>query len=831
MYKLRDYQQEAVDAGLDYLGGKSRTGALLVEPTGCHAKGTAFVLADGQVKLVEDIKVGDKLIGDDGTNRTVIGIHRGEEELFKIIPIKGEPFIVNKNHILSLCQNAITNTNPIRGVIDFVTVEDYIKKNKTYKHLHKLYRTPFVNFEPIQEPEIDPYFLGVYIGDGSSANECVSITTQREEIVSYMYDMVKDMDIEIRVQEKSNSSNKSKSYSLHSGIQRGRKGRNCIINILRSLNLFKHTAADKFIPQHFLCASRENRLKLLAGLLDTDSHYDNLKKSFEYCTKSIVLAKQIEFLCRSLGFYAKIGKTKIVKEEKYYRIIITGELDIIPTKVKIRKGENRNQIKSIFVTGFKVEYAGYGEYYGFEVDGNHLYCDGQLFVHHNSGKSLIIGGIAKGIGKPLLVIQPNRELTLQNYERSASLGLSPTIFSASCNSKNLSPLTYATLKSVKKVIDELKSYGIKHVIVDEADMGIPMVSADNPSEWQIFQEAMGFKKVLGLTASPVKMQHYSPMTGEPYSQLNMLNRIQGKTFSKILHVLQNKDIIQKGFWAPLKYEKWSFDSSSLIVNSVGSEFTDDSIKKYVTDHKINNLIASRVIRLAEDHKSILVFMDSVDSCKVLCDYLNEKRGINSVVVDAKMPIKARKNAVDGFKSGRIKVALCYATLGVGFDYPALECIIYGRPTFSARTYYQAVGRLVRKDPENPGKIGLVVDCCGNYDRFGPIEDLSIEEFGGYGWGMFSGDRLLTGVPMGSYMNKKMLIEKYGMEPSWKKEQQNKDTMLLYASSGDYVLPDGQYKGKMLKDVPWDYLEFVYEYTPKDKINGNIVKYMMCRKTK
>lgn len=447
------------------------------------------------------------------------------------------------------------------------------------------------------------------------------------------------------------------------------------------------------------------------------------------------------------------------------------------------------------------------------------------------GKSIIIGGIAKALKKPLLVIQPSRELTLQNHEKAVSLGMSPTIFSASCNSKELSPLTYATLKSVKKVVDELKSYGVKHVIIDEADMNIPNISVDNPSEWQIFQEAMGFKKVLGLTASPVKIQQYSHLSGDSYSQLNMLNRIHGKTFSKIIHVLQNREIIQKGFWSPLQYEKWDFDSDVLTVNNVGSEYTEDSIKKYVTEHKINNLITARIIKLAESKKSILVFMDSVDSCKVLCNYLNDNRGISSVVVDAKMLDKARAKAVSGFKSGEIKVALCYATLGVGFDYPALECIVYGRPTFSVRTWYQAVGRLVRKDPNNPDKVGLVVDCCGNYDRFGPIEDLSIEDFGGYGWGMFSRNKLLTGIPMGSYMDKQMLAETYGMDPSWKAKQSSNKNTQRYSSYGEYILEDGSYKGHKIKDVPIEYLEFLVKCMPTNKLNINISKHLIERSNK
>lgn len=448
---------------------------------------------------------------------------------------------------------------------------------------------------------------------------------------------------------------------------------------------------------------------------------------------------------------------------------------------------------------------------------------GLLVAPCGSGKSLIIGGIANALKEPLLVLQPSKELLEQNIGKLRMMGGIATVFSASCNTKELSSLTYATLKSIKKVTEELKSYGVKHVIIDEADMGIPAVDASNPSEWDLFQKEMGFKKVLGLTASPVKMQQYSPMAGDSYSQLNMLNRIKGKTFSKMVHVIQNRDIIEQGFWAPLRYETWKFDLGLLEINSVGSEYTEDSIKKFVTEHKINNLICQRVVKLAETKKSILVFMDSVDSCNTLSKYLNEKRGISSVVVDAKMAAGARAKAVNEFKDGKVQVALCYATLGVGFDHPALDCILIGRPTFSIRVFYQYVGRLVRRDPNNPDKIGLVVDCCGNYERFGAIENLTVEDFAGYGWGMFSGERLITGIPMGQYTSRKMLIEKYGETPKmWEKTDKTQIHMQVY---GDYKLDFGIHKGKKIADVPIEYLKFVAKSMRKEKLNVNIVRYL------
>jgi len=100
-----------------------------------------------------------------------------------------------------------------------------------------------------------------------------------------------------------------------------------------------------------------------------------------------------------------------------------------------------------------------------------LYCDGQLFVHHNSGKSIIIGDIVKRLNAPTLVLQPSKEILEQNYNKAISFGMSPTIYSASCGVKELSELTFATLKSVKKDVGRLKEIGVKYLLIDECFIG------------------------------------------------------------------------------------------------------------------------------------------------------------------------------------------------------------------------------------------------------------------------------------------------------------------------------------------------------------------------
>jgi hypothetical protein len=68
----------------------------------CLGKGTPVMMFDGTIKKVEDIWPGDRLMGPDSKPRNVLSLARGREMMYRITPVKGDPYIVNESHILSL---------------------------------------------------------------------------------------------------------------------------------------------------------------------------------------------------------------------------------------------------------------------------------------------------------------------------------------------------------------------------------------------------------------------------------------------------------------------------------------------------------------------------------------------------------------------------------------------------------------------------------------------------------------------------------------------------------------------------------------------------------
>ncbi|CAK7994633.1 Homing endonuclease [uncultured virus] len=75
----------------------------------CLAAGTRILMFDGTIKRVEDVKIGDQLMGDDSQPRQVLSTCSGEDEMYKVTPSKGEAYTVNSVHVLTLQ----SSSNPI----------------------------------------------------------------------------------------------------------------------------------------------------------------------------------------------------------------------------------------------------------------------------------------------------------------------------------------------------------------------------------------------------------------------------------------------------------------------------------------------------------------------------------------------------------------------------------------------------------------------------------------------------------------------------------------------------------------------------------------------
>lgn len=203
---------------------------------------------------------------------------------------------------------------------------------------------------------LDPYTLGVLLGDGSLTQQ-VSFTTADADLISHIpYEVTKL---------------KGKyAYSI--------KGLNPLV---KQLGL-DCKSEFKFIPEEYKYASIEQRYELLRGLMDTDGSVDK-NGSVEFSSSSKMLAKDVVSLLRSLGILCKITKRKTTKLDNWRVFIYTAE-PIFKLDRKLSKLRSKSTHQKTALVD--VEYIGEKETQCITVDHkSHLFLATEDFIPtHNS---------------------------------------------------------------------------------------------------------------------------------------------------------------------------------------------------------------------------------------------------------------------------------------------------------------------------------------------------------------------------------------------------------------------------------------------------------------
>jgi len=432
------------------------------------------------------------------------------------------------------------------------------------------------------------------------------------------------------------------------------------------------------------------------------------------------------------------------------------------------------------------------------------------------GKSLIIAKLTKEISDPILILQPSKELLVQNYRKFKAFGGSATICCASLKDKvkdgedvfeiepgkykkcrEVSDITFATSGTIRKYVDELKDLDVKKVIIDEVHL-----KTKAGSQTRKLLKKIGATNVLGLTATPMYLS--GGMNG---SRLTMINRSKNTIFKDICYVSQISEMINNGYWTPLKYQIMDTDKKTLKLNSSGSDYTEKSQKLYYDVNNLENEIIKKINSLVSDgRKQILVFLPSIEEA----DKLFKKIKLPCGIVHSKMSMHERDKHVRDFGKGKTNVMLNINCLSVGYDNPLIDTIITARPTSSISIYTQQIGRGVRLH-DNKDNC-LIVDYSGNVESFGNVEGLKYKKIDYYGWGLFNDkNEILTDYPIKSKIKptvETLIIhekEKLGLKVK------NKDY-------GEVKFHFGKHKGKKIKDIYKNNKDYLIWIADKEDFN-------------
>lgn len=321
---------------------------------------TKLILHTGEVKTLAEIKIGDQLMGEDSSPRTVIAIKEIRQKAFMVIPHRGERIVCSEDHPLIVRKSPYLNVlhsdrkRRFRHYPNLLCIRanDLLSRGNSFCRSFLLYIVP-IDFKKVPVP-IDPYFVGIWLGDGHS--HLAGITTMDEQIKREVYKQAQTWGLKVSINTK--NGNKASSYMITRGNVKGfSRRKNPLMNALQGLNLIR----NKHIPAIYLLNDRQTRLELLAGIIDTDGHYQS--NYYSVTQKNKILLDQISQLANSLGFRTTTKKiSKAIKSigfsGTYYSVSISGRIDQIPVKVLYKKATSISPKYDRRAGGYKLMPAG-----------------------------------------------------------------------------------------------------------------------------------------------------------------------------------------------------------------------------------------------------------------------------------------------------------------------------------------------------------------------------------------------------------------------------------------------------------------------------------------
>ena len=374
------------------------------------------LLSSGMFKRMGDMMIGDSVASVDGSESRVTGVFpQGVKPVYRVAFSDGRSVDAGLDHQFEVMCKHWTD----KRVLTVADLSDLLKKQRYKSRLYIPNHSG--DFGVDVDMPIAPYLLGALIGDGGMSGGSLKITTSYPHILEKITPMLDGAELRLSVGISYRiSTDKGQPNNIHAAI--------------KSLGLLGKLSQEKFIPPQYLSASKESRLELMRGLIDTDGTVEKTG-AMTYTTTSESLATDVQFLARSLGAFASmsdrttqytyLGEKKT--GQRAYTIYIScesyGDFVTIPHKknrIKSKSRVRRLNIESITRIGDDECQC---------ISVSHprsLYIADDFTVTHNTAFAINVAEhVAVKEGKPALVfsMEMNKK---QLTERSiASLGALP----------------------------------------------------------------------------------------------------------------------------------------------------------------------------------------------------------------------------------------------------------------------------------------------------------------------------------------------------------------------------------------------------------------------
>ena len=270
---------------------------------------TLLPTPDGWTRM-KDVGVGDFLLDDTGNSCRVLRVSEvAHRRCYKITFDEGTEIITDDVH-----RWLTTERRPVkRGAEKVRSTEEIYVRNHKWGHAVRAL-SPLA-LPPLRDLEVDPYLLGLWLGDGATRDASISIGEQDIDSLRY--------------------------------LGKPRRGKTCytitpqgLLAGLRSLGVL----GDKHIPRRYLRASFPQRLALAQGLMDSDG-YASPRGQCEFLSTKRQLADQTRELLVSLGIKCMVREGRAMLYGKdcgpKYRILFQTSLPVFRLERKLSRLQSK----------------------------------------------------------------------------------------------------------------------------------------------------------------------------------------------------------------------------------------------------------------------------------------------------------------------------------------------------------------------------------------------------------------------------------------------------------------------------------------------------------
>jgi len=724
-------------------------------------------------KKIGDLKISDKVIGSDGLSHTVIGVFpQGFKETFKITFNDGCSILVGKEHLWSVSssnygkntkndrhkKSLILSTGQMMDIDGEIINKGYGHNQKKEYKIKTYYKSSNGNNRwqiPIVKPiefqnnnnlPLDPYFLGLALGDGSFRKKTINFTAHKDD-----YDeLYENFNL---TPTKSNTRPNIKIGRINVG------------NLLEELNIEKTRSYNKFIPDVYKYSSIKNRLSILQGLMDTDGYCNiNGRKDTdfngtEYSTVSEQLCDDVIEIVHSLGGIARkrSRKSSYKKNGKRiecrisYRVNIKLPEGMIPFRLK-RKSEKYIIPKKYPVGRYieNIEKFGFDECVCISVDSpDKLYVTEHAIVTHNT-TSAVIASMESNVKKVLIVCPASLKL---NWRKEIEI-YAPRKRILIVEGRKWGStfdyyiINYDILKNYHTTEKTEDSEAFKLIVNENFDLAIidesHYLSNASSQRSKLMNDILDkIPKVWLLTGTP--------MTSRPINYFNLLKivnspvtlnwqqyvkrycrgfkfKVNGRTIWNTSGAANLDELRERTKNLVLRRLKSDIlDLPEKIISQIylelDSSFYNEELEEFlkITESekgkenisitlarlmKVRQIIAIEKVpytcelidKFLEQDKKVIVFTNFTMSL----DMIHEKYPKNSVVLDGRMTDKKKQESVDKFQNDK-KIKVFIANIragGVGHNLTEAEGIIMNDLSFVPSDHSQAEDRAYRIGQKN-----------------------------------------------------------------------------------------------------------------------------------